>query len=130
MGKTEAADETKLRLLSFGTGCVKLSPHAHVGFHRLAIFRFGISAVKSCNKVLAQSPRLNLRPPVGKCRRSLLAFARERERGIAFRFPRNSPSVRCQTKAKFIQSAADDARARIGLKSEEVETDSTGLKIM
>ena len=53
MGKTEAADETKLRLLSFGTGCVKLSPHAHVGFHRLAIFRFGISAVKSCNKVLA-----------------------------------------------------------------------------
>ena len=36
------------------------------------------------------------------------------------------PSVRCQTKAKFIQSAADDAKARIGLKSEEVETDSTG----
>ena len=37
------------------------------------------------------------------------------------------PSVRCQTKAKFIQSAADDARARTGLKSEEeVETDSTG----
>ena len=50
MGKTEAADETKLRLLSFGTGCVKLSPHAHVGFHRLAIFRLD---VKSCNKVLA-----------------------------------------------------------------------------
>ena len=73
---------------------------------------------------VSQSLRLNLRPPLGKCRRSLLAFARERERGIAFRFPRNSPSASvCQTKAKFIQSAADDARARTGLKSEEVESD-------